>query len=397
MTALRFTGVVAAMNHVRARLAAGVPASEQPALRAYVADTVAEIERVCRAGRSTPSRLPRPTFAAYRYLKELDLSHIREPEPGTLPTPPVTRVSGLTAFAADLRGQLGTLAEARAAGQPAEPTELLERVTGYLARLEAAVDSAGHDLGLLPDPSRRAHQWLAWLAEPGHAERHLAALALLVDLGQRVAGHPDRPRATRHLPVTVALYHVASLFRGRTGRAGIQVTASQMLVGAPEEVLEALVLAGAGATGPFTQRLRAYTATEDAAEVALELELASVPAPQVVRGRHHDLAAIFDRVNGRCFAGRLTPPKLTWSRAHTARKLGHYQQLTDTVMLSTTLDDPRVPDFVVDFVMYHELLHRVLGAKVSKGRHLAHGAEFRRAERAFPGYEQAQAYLGNAE
>jgi hypothetical protein len=394
MSSLRLSGVVAAMNHVRAGLAAGVPVAEQPALRAYVTDTVAEIERACRARHTAPSRLPRPTYAAYRYLKELDLTRIREPAAGTLPTPPVTRVSGLTAFAADTRERLGSLAEASVAGQPADLSDLLDRIAGYLTRLDAAVDAAGHDLGRLPDPSRRAHQWLAWLVEPGHAAQHLAALAQLVQRGHYSTGHPERPPSTRKLPVTAVLYHTASLFRGRTSPSGIQITASQVLVGAPDVVLEALVLAGAGAGGSYTKRLRDYAASEDAAEVALALELAGVPVPAVTRGRHHDLAAIFEQVNGRCFEGRLSAPKLTWSRAHTARKLGHYQQLTDTVMLSTTLDDPRVPDYVVNFVMYHELLHRILGAKVSNGRHLAHGAAFRRAERAFPEYAQAQAYLG---
>ena len=66
---------------------------------------------------------------------------------------------------------------------------------------------------------------------------------------------------------------------------------------------------------------------------------------------------------------------------------------TDTVMLSVTLDDAGVPDQVVDFVMYHELLHRVLGAPVVDGRVRAHTPEFRRRERAFPDYDRARSWL----
>jgi predicted metal-dependent hydrolase len=73
--------------------------------------------------------------------------------------------------------------------------------------------------------------------------------------------------------------------------------------------------------------------------------------------------------------------------------MGHYDFFRDLVMLSVTLDDPDVPDFVVDFVMYHELLHKVMGSKVVNGRRYAHTPAFREAERAFPRYEEAEAFL----
>jgi hypothetical protein len=130
--------------------------------------------------------------------------------------------------------------------------------------------------------------------------------------------------------------------------------------------------------------------------LALELAAGAAPDPLGARGTHRDLAEVFERVNRGCFGGRLGPPRLVWSRRHTGRKLGHYQPLTDTVMLSLNLDDARVPDVAVDFVMYHELLHRELGAQIVNGRHIVHGPAFRRAERRFPGYEAAQAFLGGA-
>ena len=73
--------------------------------------------------------------------------------------------------------------------------------------------------------------------------------------------------------------------------------------------------------------------------------------------------------------------------------MGHYNFMTDTVMLSLTLDDARVPAYVVDYVMYHELLHKQLGVNVVNGRRYAHTPEFRSAEQAFPHYEAAVAFL----
>ncbi|MFN2286346.1 MAG: topoisomerase II, partial [Anaerolineae bacterium] len=84
---------------------------------------------------------------------------------------------------------------------------------------------------------------------------------------------------------------------------------------------------------------------------------------------------------------------LTWNKTLTHRKFGHYQTTTNTVMLSLSLDDAAVPPYVVDFVMYHELLHKHLGIKFVNGRRYAHTAEFRDAERRFAQYAQAETFL----
>jgi predicted metal-dependent hydrolase len=69
------------------------------------------------------------------------------------------------------------------------------------------------------------------------------------------------------------------------------------------------------------------------------------------------LKASYDRVNAKYFKGSFEMPNITWGRDST-RKLGHYHYGSDTVMLSTVLkDEPRF----LDFVMYHELLHKKHG------------------------------------
>jgi hypothetical protein len=172
------------------------------------------------------------------------------------------------------------------------------------------------------------------------------------------------------------------------------MTVSALFVDAPEAVLRAVLMSGCGIREPAASaQLRAYAVGEEAGELALALELAGVPPVARLQGRHQDLAAVFDRVNAGHFRGEMQPPRLAWSRGHTVRKLGHYQPLTDTVVLSVSLDDPRVPDEVVDFVMYHELLHRQLGVQLVNGRHVAHSPAFRAAERRFPGYDRVQAWL----
>ena len=65
----------------------------------------------------------------------------------------------------------------------------------------------------------------------------------------------------------------------------------------------------------------------------------------------------------------------------------------DTVMVSSSLDSADAPEFVVDFILYHELLHKKLGVSWRNGRAMAHTTAFRQAERLFPRHAEANAAL----
>ncbi len=123
--------------------------------------------------------------------------------------------------------------------------------------------------------------------------------------------------------------------------------------------------------------------------IQAEVESLSGIVPQS-RGAFHDLAESFDRVNARYFSGAMPRPRLTWSRSFTGRKFGHYDWILDTVMVSRTLDARDVPAFVVDYIMYHELLHKKHGLRWVEGRGYAHTAEFYREERQFERYREAE-------
>jgi hypothetical protein len=74
-------------------------------------------------------------------------------------------------------------------------------------------------------------------------------------------------------------------------------------------------------------------------------------------GEHFDLAEIFDRLNRTYFAGRLPQPVLTWSARKTYRILGHHDSTHETIVVSRSLDDKSTPPYVVDYVVFHEMLH----------------------------------------
>ena len=112
------------------------------------------------------------------------------------------------------------------------------------------------------------------------------------------------------------------------------------------------------------------------------------------KGRYYDLETVFENCSQRHFKGRMPRPKvLHWSAHVNHKTMGSYNPKDDSLMVNCGLDRADVPAYVLDFIMYHELLHKALGIKTSGGRRMAHTAEFRKYEKGHPDYERAQTFL----
>jgi predicted metal-dependent hydrolase len=86
-------------------------------------------------------------------------------------------------------------------------------------------------------------------------------------------------------------------------------------------------------------------------------------------------------------------PTLTWSPRRTRRILGHHDPVYDTIVISKTLDSADVPEWFVEFILYHEMLHIKHPARLIKGRRFYHTKAFRAEEERFPYFQQAQDWL----
>jgi len=110
-----------------------------------------------------------------------------------------------------------------------------------------------------------------------------------------------------------------------------------------------------------------------------------------------DLRDIHQHVNEAYFGGRSTA-YVTWGRALRRRNprrmnFGSYDSKRNVVTISRRLNEPDIHRYMVEFIMYHEILHESLGVgKTASGRRRIHGKEFRRLERQFPYYDKAVKY-----
>jgi hypothetical protein len=110
-------------------------------------------------------------------------------------------------------------------------------------------------------------------------------------------------------------------------------------------------------------------------------------------GATHDLAESFERVNKAYFDGRIERPRLAWIRTPTGSVFGHYDSIHDRLCISSTLDHPGVPAFVLDHVMHHELLHKKHGTTWRDNRRHSHTPAFRKDEKAFHRFGEANQFL----
>lgn len=110
-------------------------------------------------------------------------------------------------------------------------------------------------------------------------------------------------------------------------------------------------------------------------------------------GRHHDLNKLWDHLNSQYFNAELSKPALGWSMRRTKRILGHHDSVHDAIVISRTLDSGSVPRYVVEYVLYHEMLHIKHSTNYKDGRRSFHPPAFRRDEQRYRYYDLATYWL----
>jgi hypothetical protein len=113
-------------------------------------------------------------------------------------------------------------------------------------------------------------------------------------------------------------------------------------------------------------------------------------------GKCFDLRRIFERVKERHFPGKLRGYRVVWGRRRRERPreyfvFGSIQEEDRVIRIHPLLDQPWVPRWFLEYVLYHEMLHSVVPDETdAAGRRRVHTEEFYRREKAFPRYRRAR-------
>jgi hypothetical protein len=117
------------------------------------------------------------------------------------------------------------------------------------------------------------------------------------------------------------------------------------------------------------------------------------PAATHPRGRHFDLEKLFEQLNAEYFEGRLQRPNMGWSVRSWRRQFGCYDPGPNQILLNRRMDRPGIPQFVVEYVLFHEMLHVKHPTRRSGCSLVSHSREFRQEEKRFGEFERARKAL----
>jgi len=111
------------------------------------------------------------------------------------------------------------------------------------------------------------------------------------------------------------------------------------------------------------------------------------------KGKIFDLSEIFEHINDLYFENNLRMPTLGWSRKKSYWRLGFYDKERNLLVISRVFDQSGVPEEVVQYLIYHEMLHIHFPSERKNGRRIIHPPLFRETEKQFPGYQDIQIWL----
>ena len=384
---IRIKGLVAFFNRVRGQLQSGVPKNEVKELQDEIKTITRQVENLCGQYGETPASLPGPSRNAYHFLKRLDL-HSIPVQTGSKPAPqnqPI-KIRNVVAIGDRLCNEFWESPEEILASEE-KMQEYLKRISDQCTRIERTCEKHAGTPANLPTPSQQVYCWLKFLENPAHLSVHLAALAAVKKLIEKISD------AKKHPPLKVHLINTQAIYRFRGYRDHILLKCSEGFIHADEAVWLEILKSVYRKKAKRNKPLNDYIASSLFRGVIFEME-SEISLPDYnTKGHVHDLDDSFQRVNEQYFQGEMEKPKIHWNRLLTSGKMGHYQQVRDTVMISVSLDQPEVPEYVIDYVMYHELLHKKLGSKVINGRRYAHTPAFRKEEKRFKQFDSATDFL----
>lgn len=149
----------------------------------------------------------------------------------------------------------------------------------------------------------------------------------------------------------------------------------------------------------YVQEYKLFTASEAVHKLDNSLRvLRERPKKLEPVGETYDLNQVIGKVAAEYWnvLDGIELPRATWTSAPWFRTLGLYDDAFNTIYVSKALDDNNVPRFVLEYVVFHELLHAKHRPKYARGRSLrrtVHTREFKAEEEKFAFFRQANEWI----
>ena len=115
------------------------------------------------------------------------------------------------------------------------------------------------------------------------------------------------------------------------------------------------------------------------------------PSLFITQGRIYDLRDVFNRVNKEYFNSEIIS-YVRWGqnryRSYQMNQHDAYGNRFSIITIASVYNKRFVPDFAIDGIMYHEMLHIAVPPMKRQFRNIIHGAEFKRREQLYKYYSE---------
>ncbi len=387
---IQVRGIVKAAQSAQNSLKSGILPQDVDSFKEFITGLVETIERLCADAQINPSQLPTRSRSAYYFLKHIDLDNLPLGESHAVPQlEQKIRLKNIKTQQHAILQRISHLASSSTLNA-ATIQDVVKTIKQTVTAIEKICEKQQTTPANLTSSSRQIYAWLKFLTDERHLQLHLQATHCTRQIALEICS----THCQKFENVVVELTNLRGLYKSRRQGNTASVIISEGFINANSEVLEALVTAALlGKSQHTTRLLKDFASSEEYSDILLELDLIAEAIAENSKGKCYDLDELFEKVNREYFGSSLAKPRLIWSQINTYRKFGHYEPARNRVMISLTLDDAGIPDFVIEFVLYHELLHKYHGATWVNGRRMVHTPQFRRDEQQFKLYKEASGWL----
>ncbi|MFH1515258.1 MAG: hypothetical protein ABIG42_07335 [bacterium] len=116
-------------------------------------------------------------------------------------------------------------------------------------------------------------------------------------------------------------------------------------------------------------------------------------------GKHHNLREILDRIMNK-YTGYVDKIHITWRKQSVGLKSvtwGTYRDIGDggLIRINSLLDESAVPEYVVESVVYHELLHHLTPTETDGTQRKVHTGRFKELITQYPHLKKADTWKRN--
>lgn len=262
--------------------------------------------------------------------------------------------------------------------------EVILRSKHEVEHLCAKHHGTAADLGT---PSFRQYLWLRFLSTSNHLSVHMQGLEEFIRIitDEKFDGISDL--ANFELKIDYSGY----LYQRKTSRQVTRLLINEGFIQAPASIKSQLIRAA------FARRkttsivtIKAYANSAGYLQTTESIAGDPIANKLICKGKYIDLSLIFQNLNKRYFDESLTQPRLVWSSARAKRRLGYFHPEIQTIAVNQKLDSDSIPRLLVEYILYHEMLHQYFGIEHRDGRRYAHTSAFHQAEKRFKGYQEAE-------